>query len=57
MSVYDRFSNTVMDEKYVISEYMKYPNSRTTTAWCQIMLAGILGSHKAAQDKYPEIFL
>lgn len=47
----------VWTEEQVITEYREDPYSVNTQAWCQIMLAGILGSIANAKNKYPEMWI
>lgn len=47
----------VWTEEQVITAYREDPYTLSTQAWCQIMLAGILGSVTIAKDKYPEMWI
>lgn len=44
-------------EEQVWDAYKNDPYSVNTQRWCQIMLAGILGSIEKAKEKYPEMWI
>ena len=44
-------------EEQIWEAYKSDPYSLITQWWCQIMLAGLLGSVDKAKEKYPEMYI